>query len=300
MKPIIKIVTTLSLIIFAAVLVTVLKRELVITAKYIEYFKYVYAAIILIGGIIITRQISLLIIEYLKLKLKEQALIIGNSISIIGYIISITTTVAYVTSLPEAWLAGATFSGLIIGLAVQPILSNFFSGILMLLTGMVKPGSRIRILTSNIPFQIANLPAYKYFSYDFVYAGYMGTVLEVSLFYTKIISEEGQIIKIPNTILATNSGVVEYIKDQDYIFNVRYEFPIIYDPETVLMKINESLKDMPVLSVKIDEQSDKEYYLVKIVVNTKNYEYSELKSEILKRLIKIHKKMRMEHTKQLA
>ncbi|MEM2680921.1 MAG: mechanosensitive ion channel family protein, partial [Candidatus Bathyarchaeia archaeon] len=124
--------------------------------------------------------------------------------------------------------------------------------------------------------------------------------LEVSLFYTKIISEEGQIIKIPNTILATNSGVVEYIKDQDYIFNVRYEFPIIYDPETVLMKINESLKDMPVLSVKIDEQSDKEYYLVKIVVNTKNYEYSELKSEILKRLIKIHKKMRMEHTKQLA
>ncbi|MBS7655963.1 mechanosensitive ion channel family protein [Candidatus Bathyarchaeota archaeon] len=292
MRRIIKLTITLSLIIFTAIFVTVLKEASIVTPKYAEYLKYVYATIILIGGIIITRQISSLIIESLKLKLEEQALIIGNAISIIGYIVSIATAAAYITSLPEAWLAGAALSGLIIGLAAQPILSNFFSGILMLLTGMIKPGSRIRILTSNIPFQLAHLPNYKYFSHDFIYAGYMGTVLEIGLFYTKVISEKGQIIKIPNTILATNSGVVEYLRNQDYIFNVRYELPISYDPEEALSQINDLLKDMPVSSIKIDEQSDKEYYLVKIVMNAKNYDYAELKSEVLKRLIKIHKKMK--------
>jgi hypothetical protein len=102
----------------------------------------------------------------------------------------------------------------------------------MLLTGMIKPESQIRILTSNIPFQSASLPSYKFFSQDVIYAGYMGTVIEIGLFYTKVLSEEGKVIKIPNTILATNSGVVEYMN------------------------------------------------------------YADLKSEALKRLIKIHKKMK--------
>jgi hypothetical protein len=58
--------------------------------------------IILIGGIIVTRQLSSLSIEILKLKLKEQALIIGNVILIIGYIAFISAAIAYITLLSEA------------------------------------------------------------------------------------------------------------------------------------------------------------------------------------------------------
>lgn len=287
-----KVVITLSLVIIIAVSVTILKEVILIEPKYFEYIKYVYAAIILIGGIIITRQLSSLSVEILKTKLKEQSLIIGNTILIIGYVFSIVAAISYIGSIPEVLLAGATFSGLIIGLAAQPVLSNFFSGLLMLITGMIKPGSQVRILTWHIPFQWSFLPGYKYFSPDSIYAGYMGTVLEIGLFYTKVLTEEGQILKIPNTILATDAGIVEYEKEQDYIFNVRYEFPIKCDPEIVLSQIKEALRDMPVLSIRVNEQSDKDYYFVKIIMNAKGHDHADLKSEVLKRLIKIHKKLK--------
>ncbi len=287
-----KIIATLSIIIVIIVFITLLKELSLIEPKYFEYIKYAYALIILIGGIIITRQLSSLSVEILKTKLKEQSLIVGNIILIIGYIISISASISYIGSIPEVLLAGATFSGLIIGLAAQPVLSNFFSGLLMLITGMIKPGTQVRILTWHIPFQWAFLPGYKYFSPDSIYAGYIGTVLEIGLFYTKILTEEGQTIKIPNTILATDSGVVEYEKEQDYIFNVRYEFPIKCDPEIVLPQIKEALKDMPVLSIRVNEQSDKDYYFVKIVMNAKGQDHADLKSEALKRLMKIHKKLK--------
>ncbi len=287
-----KIIITLILIISLITSITVIKELALIKPEYAYYIRYVYAVIILIGGIIISRQLASLIVDALKSKLGNQALVIGNSVVIIGYLVSIAATISYIGSLPETLLAGATFSGLIIGLAAQPVLSNFFSGLLILITGMVKPGSQVRILTSHIPFQWAFLPGYKYFSPDAIYAGYMGSVLEVGLFYTKVLTEEGQVIKIPNSILATDSGVVDYSANQDYIFNVRYEFPIKCDPELVLTKVKDALKDMPLISVRINEQSDKEYYIVKIIMNAKRHDHADLKSEALKRLIKIHKELK--------
>lgn len=287
-----KIIITLILLIALIAFIAILKEATLIEPAYAGYIKYVYAVIILTGGIIVSRQLATLVVRILKDKLGTQALIIGNSVIIIGYIISITAAISYIGSIPEALLAGATFSGLIIGLAAQPVLSNFFSGILMLVTGMIKPGSQVRILTWHIPFQWAFLPGYKYFSPDSIYAGYMGNVLEIGLFYTKVLTEEGQIIKIPNTILATDSGVVEYNTNQDYIFNVRYEFPVKCDPEIVLARVKNALKDMPVLSIRINEQSDKDYYIVKIIMNAKGHDHADLKSEALKRLIKIHKELK--------
>ncbi|MGC9069497.1 MAG: hypothetical protein ACP5IZ_11085, partial [Thermoprotei archaeon] len=118
-----KIIATLSIIIVIIVFITLLKELSLIEPKYFEYIKYAYALIILIGGIIITRQLSSLSVEILKTKLKEQSLIVGNIILIIGYIISISASISYIGSIPEVLLAGATFSGLIIGLAAQPVLS---------------------------------------------------------------------------------------------------------------------------------------------------------------------------------
>jgi len=131
-----KIIITLILLIALIAFIAILKEAALIEPAYAGYIKYVYAVIILTGGIIVSRQLATLVVRILKDKLGTQALIIGNSVIIIGYIISITAAISYIGSIPEALLAGATFSGLIIGLAAQPVLSNFFSGILMLVTGV--------------------------------------------------------------------------------------------------------------------------------------------------------------------
>jgi small-conductance mechanosensitive channel len=215
-----------------------------------------------------------------------------NAFTIVGYLLSATAAIFYVGFSPTALLATATFSGLVLGLALQPTLGNFFAGILILASGAIRPGTQVRILTWHIPFQWAFTPGYKYFSPDQIYAGYMGIVMEVGLFFTTIITEEGQIMKLPNAILATDAAVVTYT-GKDYFFNVRYEFSNKLDPSLVIKRVREELVDYPVVACFINEQSDKDYYIIKVVLNAKEKDHAIIKSEILTRLINLNRSMLM-------
>jgi len=139
-------------------------------------------------------------------------------------------------------------------------------------------------MTWHIPFQWASNPGYKYFSPDQIYAGYMADVLEIGLFFTTILTEEGQTMKIPNTIIATDAAVVTYTS-RDYIFNVRYEFPNRFDPRQVLARVKEIVAGYPVVNCFINEQSDKQYYIVKVVLNAREKDHALIKSDILTKLI---------------
>jgi|SRR5271170_2531132 len=255
-----------------------------------SYYKYANAALILTGGVFVSREFSRFIAVEFRPDFKKNAPVAANGIKIAGYIISMLAAASYVSFSPTALLATAAFSGLVLGLALQPTLGSFFAGILVLLSGAIRPGSHVRILTWHIPFQWANAPGYKYFSPDSIYAGYMGEVKEVGLFFTKILTEEGQMMKIPNSILATDAAVLSYT-EEDYFFNVRYEFPIRFDPEMVLIRVKEDIDGFPVVNLFINEQSDKEYYIVKMVLNAKEKDHALLKSEILTRLIRLHKEL---------
>ncbi|HEV2390522.1 MAG TPA: mechanosensitive ion channel family protein, partial [Nitrososphaerales archaeon] len=171
--------------------------------------------------------------------------------------------------------------------------------ILILLSGAIRPGSHVRILSWHIPFQWANAPGYKYFSPDSIYAGYMGEVKEIGLFFTKILTEEGQMMKIPNSILATDAAVLSYT-EEDYFFNVRYEFPNRFDPDMVLFRIREDIREFPLINIFVNEQSDKEYYIVKAVLNAKEQDHALLKSEILTRLVRLHRELDEEEKSKAA
>jgi len=58
--------------------------------------------------------------------------------------------------------------------------------------------------------------------------------------------------------------------------------------------VRKELKDFPVLHVYINEQSDKEFYIVKVVLNAKEKDHAALKSEILSRFIRLHRQLKEE------
>ena len=95
---------------------------------------------------------------------------------------------------------------------------------------------------------------------------------------------------IPNTIIATDAAVITYT-NKDYVFNVRYEFPNRFDPELVLKRVRGKIKDLNALNVFISEQSDKKYYIVKVVLNAKEKDHAITKSQILTHFIKLHKEL---------
>lgn len=253
-------------------------------------FSYAYASLILVGGVLLTREIASLVSRELHGGVDKRALVVGNAISVAGYILSAAAALSYVSFSPTALLASAAFSGLVLGLALQPTLGSFFAGILILISGVIRPGSQVRIMTWHVPFQWASNPGYKYFSPDQIYAGYMAEVIEIGLFFTTILTEEGQTMKMPNTIIATDAAVVTYT-DTDYFFNVRYEFPNRLDPRLVLARVKDVVAAYPVVNCFINEQSDKQYYIVKVVLNAKERDHALLKSEILTQLILLNQEL---------
>lgn len=261
-----------------------------VLTSYSVYFKYVYAALILGFGVFISRELERVTERILGPKVGDRGMVVGNVVAIVGYILSAVAALSYLSFSPTSLLAGAAASGLVLGLALQPTLGSFFAGLLILISGEIKPGDTVRILTWHIPHQWASNPGYKYFSPDQVYVGYLAEVDEIGLFFTTVTTEEGQRMKFPNTIIATDAAVVTYTS-RDYIFNVRYEFPNRFDPRVVLKRVEEMTKDYPVLHVYINEQSDKEYYIVKVVLNAREKDHAALKSEILTRFILLHQEL---------
>ena len=108
-------------------------------------------------------------------------------------------------------------------------------------------------------------------------------------------TDTGLELKVPNQIVL-NSGILEYrpVGPSQRSLQVRSEFKIDCDPELVLSQVKETLKDLKqVGSIIINEQSDKEYYIVLIQFSASPEEdWTALKSEILRRLIVVQRELK--------
>ncbi len=283
-------------LVLVAALIVVVVLILAVLGQYFTSYDYLatyaYSAIILVGGVLVTRELAILVVRGVHGHSERTTLGLKNAILVVGYILSLIAALSYASFSPTEFLATAAFGGLVLGLALQPTLGSFFAGILILVSGAIRPGNQVRIMTWHIPFQWAFSPGYKYFSPDQIYAGYMAEVIEIGLFFTTILTEEGQTMKIPNTIIATDAAVVTYT-NRDYIFNVRYEFSNKFDPASVLKHVKEEVASYPVINCFINEQSDKDYYIVKVVLNAKEKDHAVLKSEVLTRLINLNRSLSM-------
>ena len=280
----------ISALVLAVAIIAAIAYLSQLLTSYSDYFRYIYAGVILVVGVFISRELEKLTARALAPKVGERGLVIGNIIAIAGYIVSVVAALSYLSFSPTSLLAGAAASGLVLGLALQPTLGSFFAGILILVSGELKPGTQVRITTWHIPYQWAFSPGYKYFSPDQIYAGYLAEVKEVGLFFTTVVTEEGQTMKLPNTIVATDAAVITYT-NRDYVFNVRYEFSNKFDPRLVLKRVGELTKEDPVVHIYVNEQSDKEYYIVKVVLNAREKDHAALKSEILTKFILLHREL---------
>lgn len=262
---------------------------------YLVYFPIIRAVTIAIIGFIIIQIISSMLVVKLK-HLGREGFLIRNVIVIIGYIIIGFAILALFEVTGVGAVAGATVSGLVIGLALQPVLSNLFAGLFILGTGFLKPGSTIKI-AGGLPISPVVFPAYKMFSRDEFIPVLRGTIVEVGLMHTKILSDSGELVKMPNNLVFSSSIVMEE-KEEPKIVRVRYEFPIEYDPELVLKKIHEELfkNNFKGYKIYLEEQSDKTNYIVLVIAETPpDMKIREYRSDLLKHLVRVHRELALHH-----
>lgn len=261
-----------------------------IREAYIAYFRIVRALTIIVLGALALEIAASLITRRLK-HLGREVYLIRNVVLVIGYIVLGLMILAVFEVTGITAVAGATVSGLVIGLGLQPILANLFSGLIILGTGFLRPGTQVKI-SGGLPLTATPFPAYKMFSRDEFMPTLRGVVVEVGLLHTKILSDNGEMVKIPNNLAFSDSVVMEE-KEEPKTVRVRYEFSVEYDPDMVIAKIQEVLsREFENFRVYVEEQSDKNYYIVLVLATTPpNSKVRECRSDLLKLMIKVHREI---------
>jgi small-conductance mechanosensitive channel len=255
----------------------------------VEQLNLVKSLIIVVAGSIAINIVGNAIIMYLRDRVKEKAYAVGNVVKVIGILAVLLFAISTSRLGTELALLGGTVTGLVLGLALQPVLGNLFAGIIILTTRFVEVGDTVRIVASQIPYQVASLPVYKYFSPDYVAPGYKGRVVEIGLIYTTLILDTGYELRVPNMVLLS-SGVVDYTPkwSEKQVVLVRLELPLsVIDLDKLEEEIRKALEGLNVVAVDYTEQSDKDFVIVRVKLEIPPGEnWRAVKSEALKRLLK--------------
>lgn len=253
-------------------------------------FNLIKAVIIIGGGTAGVKSLGDYLVRELRPRIGDRAYSVGNTFKVLGYIAAITVGFFKIGATSEIALLGGTVAGIVLGLALQPTLGNLFAGILVIATNFVRVGDVVRILNWQVPYQWTYSPAYKYFSPDYILPGVKGKVVEVNLFYTVVVTDVGNELKVPNSIILGGAIVDESTPQwsQEKIINVRVELPLsVVDLDKLEGQIRDLLSDLGVRSVYLNEQSDKDYVIVLVrLAVPRDRDWRAVKSEALKRLLK--------------
>lgn len=231
-----------------------------LSSKILEFatsfgIKLLGAIILLIVGIKFTSWLSKWIRNSSKLDKFDNSLksFLASFIKILMYIV-ITITVAMILGVPAtSFITILASCGVAIGLALQGSLSNFAGGLMILLFKPFKVGDFIEV------------------------SGETGTVAEISVVYTELLTLDNKRITMPNGTL-TNSIIKNYSSEElrrvDLTFNVAYDS----DDQKVKNIINNIIEAHPLALknpepfVRVSDQSDSALiYTVRVWCKNSDY-----------------------------
>jgi len=145
--------------------------------------KLLAAIAVLIVGLIVIRWLTRLVVKLMKRGNVNESLIpfLRSITSILLKVMLVISVMGMVGIEMTSFIAVLGAAGLAVGLALQGTLQNFAGGVMILLFK---------------PYEVG----------DFIEAqGYMGTVKEIQIFTTVLLTPDNRKVIIPNSPLATNS-----------------------------------------------------------------------------------------------
>jgi small conductance mechanosensitive channel len=225
--------------------------------------KLISALILLIVGIYGIRFINKMV-KKIMIKRNLDPTLSKFLADILIWVLRVLLFVSFISKLgieTSSFVAILGAAGLAVGLSLQGSLSNFAGGMLIILFKPFRVGDSIEA------------------------QGVIGTVTEIQIFITKLLSANNQTIFIPNGILSngiiTNFSVAG-IRRVDLVFSLSYETDIKLAKEIVMqvMQNHSKILTTPEPLVTVKDLSDTAIHLA-IRPWTKNEDYGTVSSDIL-------------------
>ncbi len=213
------------------------------------------ALIILFIGFQIVKYLSRLVDKAMKAKAVDPSLrtFLSQSLNVILKILVLLTTANIVGIQTASFIAMLGAASLAVGLAFQGALANFAGGVLILVLR---------------PFRVGDL---------IEASGEKGTVEEIGIVYTTMVTVDNRIVAMPNGVLA-NASIVNYNKKNlrrvDLVIGASYDAPVEKTKNaitTVIEKHELVLKD-PAYMVRLGNMNTSSLdYTVRVWVKTDDY-----------------------------
>ena len=194
-------------------------------------------------------------------------------------------------------LVGGAFAGLILGQAASVVLSNFFGGLVLVLSKPIKAGDRITMATWQFGLFAPAYPP-KFYSNDLLVSGYTCTVDSIGFIYVRMTTDDGRPLVVPAGIVVQ----ALMIKNSDIsTLRVRSKFEVekALEPEIVIPRIIKEVAKITYVAdgtepvVMINETTFQSYVIAVDVVSNMQFE-EPVRSEVLRVIMKTVGEIRKE------
>jgi small-conductance mechanosensitive channel len=249
----------IAIVFFLTKIVSIIPQVLV---KYTNLIQAVLLGIILY---VLLRSILKALQKVLERRIhKKYARPLIFLVSVVGYFIILLAILALLGVNLSSIILGSAFAGAIVGLAAQQILSNFFSGILLIWSRPFVPGDYIEFNSWQYSYMLPSYPP-KFLSRDEFRWRISGKVDDISMNYTTIIEDDGTVTKMPNSIVIQGATTVNPSRNK---IQVRTELPKSIDYTKLKKDVEEiaaSIKEITDWKIMVEEVG-RETYLAKITM----------------------------------
>ena len=171
-------------IMFVAVAVVIIASSLIEQFLEHRYGPFLKIGVVTVIGYFVINSLANVFYKLSYDALKSSAETIRILIKIIGTIIVISIIISYLSQDPLIATSIGTITAIVIGFASQSVLGNLIAGLYLAITRPFRIGEKVTVF------------------------GYTGIIYDIGLLYSRLRTDDGEIILAPNTSMITTTIII--------------------------------------------------------------------------------------------
>ncbi len=171
-------------IMFVAIIIVVVAGSLIEQFLEPRYGPYLKIGLVAVIGYFVINSLANVFYKLSYDALKNSAEVIRILIRIIGAIVVISIIISYLSQDPIIATSIGTITAIVIGFASQNVLGNLISGLYLAITRPFRIGEKVTVF------------------------GNTGVIYDIGLLYSRLRTEDGDIILAPNTSMITTTIII--------------------------------------------------------------------------------------------
>jgi len=223
----------------------------------------VFASITLVAGYFLITIISRMLLRFMTARLgRARAMPFHYIFSLVAYLALAFIVFGELKLDLTGLIVGSAFTGIVLGLASQTVLSNLFAGLVIVLARPVKVGDRVTVATWQYSLIAPSYPP-KFFSNDFLINGFTGMIDNIGFLYVDMTLDDKRRIIIPAGIFI-QALVMIHSGNGSIKVRSKYEIEKSLSPDIVIEKVK---RDVSVLEC-IVQNDPVNVYVQETTLNT--------------------------------